>query len=301
MKKYHEQVQLLVSVLPHIAKEECFALKGGTAINLFIRDMPRLSVDIDLQYIYVDSREIAIANIDEALERISASLKRVGIESIIREDAGSCRKIICNNTAASIKIEPNYVVRGCVKPPKLMQNNLKVQEIYGFAAMKILSFGELYGGKICAALDRQHPRDLFDVKYLLSNEGITPNVKQGFIVALLSHNRPPHEILRPNIQNQKEIFAREFLGMTEEAFSYEDHKNVLHQLINELNMSYSDADKEFLVSFFECSPKWNLINIYKLDELPAVKWKMKNLELLKENNGIKFKSQVRNLQNTFGM
>ncbi|MDR2780998.1 MAG: nucleotidyl transferase AbiEii/AbiGii toxin family protein [Holosporaceae bacterium] len=301
MKKYHEQVQLLVSTLPHIAKEDCFALKGGTAINLFIRDMPRLSVDIDLQYINIDAREIAFTNINEALDRISASLKRTGIESIIREDAGGCRKVLCSNAVASVKIEPNYVIRGCVKQPSLMQNNAKVQEIYGFAAMKILSFGELYGGKICAALDRQHPRDLFDIRHLLKNEGITPDVKQGFIVALLSHNRPPHEILQPNIQNQEAVFAMEFSGMTEENFSYSDHQKTLHQLINELNAAFLDADKEFLISFFECSPQWNLINIDKLNELPAVKWKMRNLELLKKNNIEKFKLQIRNLQNIFSI
>ena len=50
---YRRQVQLLIRVLPSIAEEACFALKGGTAINLFVRDMPRLSVDIDLTYLPV--------------------------------------------------------------------------------------------------------------------------------------------------------------------------------------------------------------------------------------------------------
>ncbi len=47
---FTEQVRLLVALLPRVAKQECFALKGGTAINMFLRDMPRLSVDIDLAY-----------------------------------------------------------------------------------------------------------------------------------------------------------------------------------------------------------------------------------------------------------
>ena len=52
-KKYSDQVALLMSVIPAVAEESCFALKGGTAINLFIRDLPRLSVDIDLTYLPV--------------------------------------------------------------------------------------------------------------------------------------------------------------------------------------------------------------------------------------------------------
>ena len=48
---YYAQVRLLVRELPVVAKETCFALKGGTALNLFVRDMPRLSVDIDLAYV----------------------------------------------------------------------------------------------------------------------------------------------------------------------------------------------------------------------------------------------------------
>jgi predicted nucleotidyltransferase component of viral defense system len=298
MQKYHEQVQLLVSVLPHIAKEECFALKGGTAINLFVRDMPRLSVDIDLQYIRFDDRKTAFSNINNALDEIANSLNRAGINSIIRKDNGNIRKMICSNAVASIKIEPNYVIRGCIAPPSKMQNSRKVQEMYGFASIKVLSFGELYGGKICAALDRQHPRDLFDLKYLLNTEGITQEVKNGFIVSLLSHNRPPHEILRPNIQDQEAIFMKEFAGMTEENFLYEDHLIVINSLIYEINSMFLDGEKEFLVSFFSGVPKWNLIHIDQLSELPAIKWKMKNLELLKARSKEKFELQVESLHKT---
>jgi hypothetical protein len=180
-----------------------------------------------------------------------------------------------------------------------MQNNPKVQQIYCFASMKVLSFGELYGGKICAALDRQHPRDLFDIKYLLNNEGITPDIKRGFIVALLSHNRPPHEILRPNIQDQESVFTKEFFGMANEDFSYDDHKEALYRLINEINLAFSVADKEFLISFFEYNPKWDLIDIDSLSTLPAIKWKMMNLELLKTHDPEKFNSQAKSMREIF--
>lgn len=263
--------------------------------------MPRLSVDIDLQYIYIDDRKTAFTNINNAIHRIVNNLNYVQIDAEIQKGANDICKIICSNEITSIKIEPNYVIRGCITPPEFMQNSLKVQETYGFATINVLSFGELFGGKICAALDRQHPRDLFDVKYLLNHEGVISNVKNGFLVYLLSHNHPPHEILKPNIQDRELIFAKEFVGMCEENFHYEDHLEVLQILINKINEAFTERDKEFLISFFSCTPKWELINIKKTNELPAIKWKMQNLKLLKTNNKQKFIHQLSGLDRIFSM
>lgn len=69
-ESYRKQVALLVRVLPAVAAERCFALKGGTAINLFVRDLPRLSVDIDMTYVPVQSRAESLSAIDAAMKRI---------------------------------------------------------------------------------------------------------------------------------------------------------------------------------------------------------------------------------------
>ena len=103
---YYGQVRLMVGVLPFVARERCFALKGGTAINLFVRDLPRLSVDIDLAYLPVGERAAALREIDAAFQRIKRSLEGVS-------------------------------------------------PAYG-AEVPVLSFEDLYAGKIVAALDRQH-------------------------------------------------------------------------------------------------------------------------------------------------
>ncbi len=73
---YYRQVRLVVRLLPIIAKEPCFALKGGTAINLFVRELPRLSVDIDLVYLPLDDRETALKNIRAALSRIAKDIQQ---------------------------------------------------------------------------------------------------------------------------------------------------------------------------------------------------------------------------------
>jgi predicted nucleotidyltransferase component of viral defense system len=73
---YRKQVELLIRILPFIAEEDCFALKGGTAINLFVRNMPRLSVDIDLTYLPVLPRAESLAAIDAAMKRIAERIRK---------------------------------------------------------------------------------------------------------------------------------------------------------------------------------------------------------------------------------
>jgi len=74
---YRKQVELLIKILPFIAEEDCFALKGWTAINLFVRDMPRLSVDIDLTYLPVLSRSESLDAIDAAMKRIAGRIPKI--------------------------------------------------------------------------------------------------------------------------------------------------------------------------------------------------------------------------------
>ena len=287
---YEEQVKLLVQVLPYIAKEETFALKGGTAINLFVRNLPRLSVDIDLTYLGFEGRKEAIKNINDSLTRILIRLEKAGIKATILKNKENISKIICSTPSANIKIEPNYTLRGYAYPPEKMRINTKVENKYGFANINVISKAELYGGKICAALDRQHPRDLFDIRYLLANEGITPEIKNGFIVALLSHGRTPYELLQPNIQNQEDTF------MSDEPFTYQDHLTTFDTLLKSIHNSLTTTDREFLLSFFNATPDWDIIQIPNLNKLPAVKWKLQNLEKLKTTNAKKFSEQITKMQ-----
>ena len=156
-----------------MAEEKEFALKGGTAINLFHRNMPRLSVDIDLTYLPVADRAASLANIDAALHRIAASMKRgIPLSSInpVRSSEGFVTKLIVKAYGSQIKIEVTPVLRGFVYRPVQMAVSPKTEEEFGYAGIQVVSFADLYAGKIVAALDRQHPRDLFDVRDLLAAE-----------------------------------------------------------------------------------------------------------------------------------
>lgn len=288
-KEYTDKVALLVETIPYIAKETCFALKGGTAINLFYRDMPRLSVDIDLTYIDFDDRETAYTKINEALGRISATLTHNGYSATVQGNSEE-KKIIVSNRTASIKIEPNYTIRGCIYTPTIQTICGKAEREYGYAEMQIVSTAELYGGKICAALDRQHPRDLFDVQGLFSIAEQHPNLIHGFLAMLLGHKKPVHEVLNPKLKDQSEIFEKEFKGMTDTKFSYQDHIRLLGDLVRFIKSGIT-AYKSFLLDFVSLTPDFSVLGIPNLDRMPAIRWKLQNLEKLKKTNPGKFNEQ----------
>ncbi|NBP69783.1 MAG: nucleotidyl transferase AbiEii/AbiGii toxin family protein [Cytophagia bacterium] len=299
--EYRAQVDLLLSILPHVAKEDSLALKGGTAINLFIRDMPRLSVDIDLTYLsWQDDRATALQNITAALDRIEERIKRsIRPFSVTRVPVGQGQdvKLNCQTPTAQVKIEVNTTTRGILFPERMMPISDAVQnEFKKFAAMKVVSHAELYGGKICAALDRQHPRDIFDIHYLLKNEGFSNDIKQGFLFFLLSHARPMHELINPKRQAQKQAFENQFSGMTAESFTYENYESVREQLIIEVNKALTEDDKQFLLTFKNGEPDWQLLKLDNLQYYPAIQWKLQNIQTLAKSNKSKHADLLKRLE-----
>jgi len=299
--KYRSQVDLLLRLLPYVANEEIFALKGGTAINLFIRELPRLSVAIDLTYLPFDSRTTALKNIHEGLERIKQSIEKSirGLKVIpVPHEGGTDVKLNCQYPGAQIKIEVNTTTRGHLFPVQFMQIQDKVQEEFGkFAAINVVSHAELYGSKITAALDRQHPRDLFDIKLLLDSEGIADEVRHGFIVALLSHNKPISEHINPVLKNQKSTFDNQFSGMSAIEFTYDDYENTRTELMKIMRKLFTKDEKELIMSFKNANPDWGLFPYEKIKDFPAVQWKLHNINKLKTENSEKHSYMVKVLEN----
>ncbi len=282
--RYRRQVSLLMRVLSVVAQEKCFALKGGTAINLFIRDMPRLSVDIDLAYLPILERDESLREIDEALRGIEArvlkSIPGSKVQTSVLRGTASVVKLVVNTADARIKVEVTPVLRGTVFPSAMRSVTDKVESEFGYAEISVVSFPDLYGGKIVAALDRQHPRDLYDVRLLLANEGISRELFQAFLVYLISHDRPMSEILAPNLRDIRQEFERGFSGMTFEAVTCDELERTREDLIERIHSAFTDDDKKLLRSIKAGMPDWGLLNIEGVDKLPAVRWKMHNLEKL---------------------
>ena len=293
-KSYEARVALLVRVLPHVAREEVFALKGGTAINLFYRDLPRLSVDIDLAYLPIKGRAESLVEINEAMDRIAIAIED-GISGARTErilgGGGSTTRVLARLDGSEIKIETSPVARGVVHAPEVLSVSDTVEEEFGYAEMQIVSFEDLFGGKLHAALDRQHPRDLYDIKLLYENEGLTDGLFRTFLIYVASSSRPTHELLNPNLIDLGPSYTREFQGMTKSPASLSELQNVRKRLITDIQTRLDDDTKRFLLGLHDGTPDFAAINRPQAASLPAVRWKLVNLEKLKKENAIKHSMQ----------
>ena len=270
---------LLLEVLPLVGRERCFALKGGTAINLFVRDMPRLSVDIDLAYLPVQDRATSLFEVAAALERIASAIESRLRGSTVQRTivAGQLIKLVAWRGGVRVKIEVSPVLRGCVREPAVLGVSAAVEESFGYVEVPVVHLHDLYAGKLCAALDRQHPRDLFDVRLLLENEGMEEGLLEVFVVYLLSGDRPLSELLSPNRKPLAATFENEFVGMTLIPVTLAELEQTRETMIGLIRERLTAGQRQFLLSFKQGEPDWGLLNLPGVADLPAVQWKLLNI------------------------
>ena len=234
---YLDSARLLTRVAPLVLVDDMFALKGGTAINLFVRDMPRLSVDLDLVFPdHTVPRAEALKRINEAIRQSVARLKKQGFQTHAPAlaDAGETKLLVRRGTI-QVKIEANFVMRGTVQPVRTASLTQQARDtLQADLEIPVVSLEDVYGGKLVAAMDRQHPRDLFDVMELFANEGITAGIRRAFVVYLASHNRPMHEVLFPSLRDVRQEFEHNFAGMTVEPVEIDNLLAVRSRTVREL-------------------------------------------------------------------
>ncbi len=196
-----------------------------------------------------------------------------------------------------IKIEVNQIIRGCISEPANLVLCEKAQKIFdAFCAINVVPESQLFGGKIIAALDRQHPRDLYDIKHLILSGDINDALKTGFIFLLLSSNRPIYVLLNPNRKDQHQAYENQFEGMNNEPFSYEEFEETRERIIRKVNMALQAEDKEFIISFKRLDPDWS---IYDFRKYPSIQWKLENLKIFKATNESGYNEACKRLVNFF--
>lgn len=279
---YFKQAQLILDILPLLGKDKNWALKGGTAINFFIRDLPRLSVDIDLAYLPLQNREQSLRNIHQSLENLAKDIRlkipNTKVDYKLSVDNQLVTGLFVFRNEARVKLEPNIVLRGSVFESDERTLSERTERLFRkYVKVQTLSFADLYGGKICAGLDRQHLRDIFDIRLLFENEGITEEIKNAFIVYLISHPRPMLELLNPNPVNMKHLFDSEFRDMTLIPVTWQELAESRNDLINEVNSRLNETDRRFLISVKSGNPDWKLFPLKKIKMLPGVQWKLINI------------------------
>lgn len=294
---YAQKVELLLRLMPIVMEEGVFAVHGGTAINLFLKDLPRYSVDIDLTYIPLSNRTESLADINLHLQSICEKAKKAFKGMHIVPNYSTC-KLLCEYRGKQVKVEVNQTKRGLVGGEAVtIPLSEKAQDEFGlYCEANIVPLTQLYGGKIAAALSRQHPRDLFDVKFM---DFPLTECREGLIFCLLGSDRPIHESFAPRLIDQKEAMVNQFEGMTDIPFTYEEFEATRSKLISDVNQLMTEEDKQFLVSFEKGEPQWNGYEFEYFKDYPSVKWKLINLAKLAKQNPQKLAEEAEKLKAIF--
>ncbi|RKJ99447.1 nucleotidyl transferase AbiEii/AbiGii toxin family protein [Alicycliphilus denitrificans] len=281
-RRYTDRVRLLVEILPVLAQEPRFALKGGTAINLFEHGLPRLSVDIDLAWLPVHDYAEDARLIAGALARLADALRarplQLQVQTSAGEGAGTVTRLVASRGRARVQIETTPVMRGTVHPVRNMVVRPRVEEAFGFAEVQVLDFADLYAGKLAAALSRQHPRDLFDVGLLLEDGRADELLWRTFLVYLTCSPKPAWEMLAPRVPADfAATFDAHFKGMTAEPISAQALLESRERLLARVAEWLDEPSHAFLRSVEDEQPDYGLIGLPHAAELPGVRRKLHNL------------------------
>ncbi len=295
-KLYRQQVELLLKIIPTLSGIEDFAIHGGTAINLYILDLPRYSIDIDVTYTPIKPREESFVEIHKNLSILKDKVKAIIPNVVVTEKPN---KIYCTQKGIMVKVEVSGTKRGLIEHALIKPLcNMAQQEFETTNKAKIVSLSQLYGGKITAALDRQHPRDLFDVKLMFDFITDFAQVKKGFLYCLLGGDRPIIESLSPNRIDQQETMIKQFSGMTDIPFLYNNYEETREKLIDFINSNLSQQDKDFLIAFETGNNLLQFAEYQEYLQFPSVQWKLHNINKLKEINPNKLKNNIKKLEKT---
>jgi predicted nucleotidyltransferase component of viral defense system len=280
-RRYTDRVRLMVEILPMLAHEPRFALKGGTAINLFEHDLPRLSVDIDLAWLpvhdYAEDAELIADSLGRLADVLRARPLQLQVQLSAGEGAGVTR-LVASRGRARVQIETTPVMRGAVHPVRNMVVRPKVEEAFGFASVQVLDFSDLYAGKLAAALSRQHPRDLFDVGLLLDDARADDLLWRTFLVYLTCSPKPAWEMLAPRMPADFAVtFEAHFKGMTAEPIEADALRDVHERLLARVAGWLDEPSYAFLLSVEDEQPDFDVIELPHAAALPAVRRKLHNL------------------------
>jgi hypothetical protein len=281
-RRYLERVRLLVQVLPVLDQEPRFALKGGTAINLFEHDMPRLSVDIDLTWLPVQDFDVDAAQIAQALDaladRLASPPLRLQVTASAAQGAVAINRLIASRGRTRIQIETTPVMRGTVHPVRRMDLQPSVERQFGSAQVQVVHFGDLYAGKLAAAMSRQHPRDWFDVGLLLASGRLDAALWRTVLVYLAVSPKPMAELLAPGEPRDfADVFDRQFRGMTAQPVTAETLLMTRSRTLERIPVLTDAAAREFMISMERESPDFDLIGLPAAAELPGVRRKLQNM------------------------
>lgn len=293
-----QKVQLLSQILPVVAEQTEFAIKGGTAINLFYQDFPRYSVDIDLTYLPQEDWDTSLKQIAGALESIGKKIKRNFSGISVRKISGGGNldsRILVSNSIADVKIEVSPVARNTLFPPSNIRVKDTFKQKFSDVCMFVVNYDEVYANKFSATLDRCLPRDLFDVKIFFESDHMSDLLFRVSLVYLLCSRRPIHELLSPSKKNIEENYIG-FESMMRKHVGLDDLYLAKDMLVKSLRERLNSISMKFLEDFHLCKPDFSLIGLPQAENLPAIRWKLLNLEKLRRQSPEKHVLQLERIR-----
>ena len=269
-------------------------LKGGTAINLTVFDMPRLSVDIDLDYCCNSDKETMMADRAVIGQEILGHMQSNGYtlhpssKNTHALDSWVFSYLNAGGNRDNIKIEINYMMRAHILEPLTRKTSVPfIEEVDVYALAPL----ELFGSKIKALIERAAPRDMYDVNRMIK-ENIFKEDQMDmlrkivvFYLAVGGKNKPEKAYSFERIRNIKFPQIRSALIPVlkkTEKFDFEEAKtNVISFLSGFLIPG--DAEKDFIESFNQGEYKPEVLFddheiVERLKEHPMALWKMNEVE-----------------------
>ena len=230
------------------------------------------------------------------MQAIAERIQRAFPETSVRVNPATFNTVAVRR-GAQIKIEPNTTIRGNILPVEKETLSSHLEQTYRRAVtVPCVAKHELYAGKLCAALQRQHPRDLFDILLFLRQNSLTREMMDVFLVYLISQGKPISEMLNPNQKEIERLFHNQFAGMTTEDVALESLIDIQNTLPNQVLAALTDNHRKFLIGFKSGNPDWSLLPFDHIRNLPAVRWKQQNLEKM---SSVKKEKAIEKLKQLF--
>ena len=232
LEKVIHLLSLLNGFRSHPFLNKRLVLKGGTALNLFNFNLPRLSVDIDLNYIGAGERETMLAERPNIEEAIRATCKRedFAVRRIPEEHAGGkwvLRYESALGQGGNLEVDLNFMFRIPLWPVKTLSSHPVGS--YEARGIQVLDIHELSAGKLCALLARQQARDLFDSHQLLYRDDLEPEKLRIAFVVYGAMNRKDWRTVSPeDVSFEADELSRQLVPLLRTRSDEEDESPVSH-------------------------------------------------------------------------
>ncbi len=291
VEKVIRLINLLDEIYSHPFLKQKLVLKGGTAINIFVFDVPRLSVDIDLNYVGSPEKQVMLEERVQVREHLERIIQLQRYETTFTENYGSDRFELCYNNISGnrdrIKVEINYLLRIPLLKP-VVSKKRKIFNSVPLPKIKMLAPEELFASKLVALLSRQAARDLYDIYYLSIDKNFKIErslVKPCFIFyGIIS--REDFRTMSVDIIDRitlKDIKRTLYpLLQRELVFDLEKSRQRVRRFLKPL-YRFTQKEKRFIKSFFEGQYQPDLLFNPKhfsisLSQHPMIEWKLSHIQ-----------------------